>query len=124
MGFSGNLSNSFTSSNKLYFYQYEFSKISIHILCCFWQVTFHLSIFLNEHLDDFIKLHAFRFHTWKHSGLRPVYIEPFSARLMTVTGKFRSPIGRLTQSTNSQSEFSSHSYESRAEKAQYKRTSR
>ena len=39
---------------------------------------------------------------------------------MTVTGKFRSPSGRLTQSTNRQSEFSSRSHESRTKKAQCK----
>ena len=48
----------------------------------------------------------------------------FSARLMTVTGKFQSPIGRLTQSTNRQSEFSSHSHELRTKKAQCKRALR
>ena len=42
----------------------------------------------------------------------------FSARLMTVTGKFRLPIGH---STNRQSKFSSHSHESRSKKSQCKR---
>ena len=36
-----------------------------------------------------------------------------SARLMTVTGNFRLPIGRLKQSTNRQSKFTSHSHGSR-----------
>jgi len=39
----------------------------------------------------------------------------FSVRLMTVTGKLRLSIGRLSQSTNKRSEFSSHSHESSTE---------
>ena len=42
----------------------------------------------------------------------------FSARLMTVTGKFQLPIGRISQSNNRQSEFSSHIHESRTKKSQ------
>ena len=45
---------------------------------------------------------------------------PFSARLlMTVTGKFRLPIGKLTETVdrNRQSEFSSHSHDSRTKKS-------
>ena len=45
----------------------------------------------------------------------------FSARLMTVTGKFGLPIGRPRQLTNRQSEFSSHSTESRTKNVQCKR---
>ena len=47
-------------------------------------------------------------------------IEPFQHT--TVTGKLRYSIGRLTQSTNRQSELSSLSNESRAKKAQCNRT--
>ena len=48
-----------------------------------------------------------------HWNICSVYLPfTFSAWLMTVTGKFRSPIGRLTLSTNRQSEFSIHSHES------------
>ena len=52
---------------------------------------------------------------------------PFSGWLMTLTGKFRSPIGLLTQSTNRRYlksprlEFSSHSLESCTKKDQCKR---
>ena len=50
----------------------------------------------------------------------------FGARLVTVTGKFRLPIAVdcLSQFTNRQSEFSSHSHESSAEKSQCKQTFR
>ena len=40
---------------------------------------------------------------------------------MTVTVKFRLPIGRLSRSTNRRSEFFSNSHESRAKKAQCER---
>ena len=56
--------------------------------------------------------------------MRPFTLSIFSARLMTVTGKIRLPIGRLSSATNRLSEFSSHSHESRTKKSQYKHTFR
>ena len=54
--------------------------------------------------------------------MRQLTLKLFSARHMTVTGKFQLPHGRLSQSTNRQSEFSRHSRESRTKTSQFKRT--
>ena len=62
------------------------------------------------------KLHSLRSFVPKG----PFILRLFSARLMTVTGKFRLPIRQQSNLTNRRSEFPSHSHESLTEKAQCK----
>ena len=100
-------------SYELFDFQYSFNILS------FWYSTLPWHKWLPRSKTS--KDSGFRNNFY--GVLRYVYVETFfCGRLMTVTGKFQFSTGRLAQSTNRQSEFSSHSHESPTKKSQCKRT--
>ena len=95
------------------------NKASIYSVCIDYTCT------IEEKIPNPTEVTIHKAHHWSpQQGKGAFTSRLLSARLITVTGKFRLPTSQLTQLTNRHSEFSNHSLESCTKKSRCNRTVR